>query len=64
MPNPSTRHNFNAVVDPSELADYYLPAFKQCVQQGNVQGIMCSYNAVNGVRALEIVALFGGLDAG
>jgi hypothetical protein len=44
-----TRHNFDAKVPLDALADYYLPAFKGCVMEGKVKGIMCSYNAVNGV---------------
>ena len=44
-----TRHNFNAVVPPADLADYYSVSFKACVTQGKALGIMCSYNAVNGV---------------
>lgn len=44
-----TRHNFNAIVPLSDMADYYLPSFKTCVMDGKVKGIMCSYNAVNGV---------------
>ena len=44
-----TRHNFNAEVPLNDLADYYLPSFKACVMEGKSRGIMCSYNAVNGV---------------
>jgi xylan 1,4-beta-xylosidase len=29
--------------------DTYLPAFESCVRRGRASGIMCSYNAVNGV---------------
>ena len=44
-----TRHNFNAIVLNSTLADTYWPAFKAVVQQADAKGFMCSYNAVNGV---------------
>eukprot|EP00931_Biecheleriopsis_adriatica_P085911 TRINITY_DN60680_c0_g1_i1.p1 TRINITY_DN60680_c0_g1~~TRINITY_DN60680_c0_g1_i1.p1 ORF type:complete len:769 (-),score=153.79 TRINITY_DN60680_c0_g1_i1:74-2380(-) len=44
-----TRHNFDAEIPLSELVDYYMPAFKSCVQEGRALGIMCSYNAVNGI---------------
>lgn len=44
-----TRHNFDAEIPLPELVDYYMPAFKSCVQEGRALGIMCSYNAVNGV---------------
>lgn len=47
--NGHTRHNFDATVPPQDLADYYFPAFKSCVTEGKVKGIMCSYNAVNGI---------------
>ena len=44
-----TRHNFDAKVPTRDLVDYYLPAFKSCIMEGRAQGVMCSYNAVNGV---------------
>lgn len=44
-----TRHDFDAEVPLPELVDYYMPSFKACVQEGRALGIMCSYNAVNGV---------------
>jgi len=44
-----TRHDFDAEIPLPELVDYYMPGFKSCVQEGKALGIMCSYNAVNGV---------------
>ena len=44
-----TRHNFDAEIPLPELVDYYMPGFKACVQEGRALGIMCSYNAVDGV---------------
>eukprot|EP00316_Scyphosphaera_apsteinii_P007887 CAMPEP_0119311614 /NCGR_PEP_ID=MMETSP1333-20130426/23126_1 /TAXON_ID=418940 /ORGANISM="Scyphosphaera apsteinii, Strain RCC1455" /LENGTH=788 /DNA_ID=CAMNT_0007316041 /DNA_START=39 /DNA_END=2405 /DNA_ORIENTATION=- len=44
-----TRHNFDAEIPIPELVDYYMPGFKSCVKEGRALGIMCSYNAVNGV---------------
>ena len=44
-----TRNNFNALVSNFSLADTYWPAFKEAVTDGGAKGIMCSYNAVNGV---------------
>ena len=44
-----TRHNTNAVVTQQDLKDTYFPAFMSCANRGNASGIMCSYNAVNGV---------------
>jgi beta-glucosidase-like glycosyl hydrolase len=43
------RHNFDAIVSDQDLADSYLPAFQSCVEEGRVSGLMCSYNALNGV---------------
>ena len=49
--NNATRHNFDAVVSQADLQNYYLPAFRGCVMEGGAQGVMCSYNAINGVPA-------------
>eukprot|EP01121_Diplochlamys_sp_Union-15-3_P018262 TRINITY_DN661_c0_g1_i1.p1 TRINITY_DN661_c0_g1~~TRINITY_DN661_c0_g1_i1.p1 ORF type:complete len:885 (-),score=214.53 TRINITY_DN661_c0_g1_i1:67-2721(-) len=43
------RYHFNAICTEQDLADTYFPAFHSCVQQGKASGVMCSYNAVNGV---------------
>ena len=43
------RHNFNAVVSPYALETTYFPAFRKSVVEGGAKGVMCSYNAVNGV---------------
>ena len=43
------RHSFNAIITKQDEADTYLPAFHSCVKNGRVSGLMCSYNAVNGV---------------
>lgn len=42
------RHSFNAVVSPKDLAESYYPAFKKCVQQAKVEGVMGGYNLLNG----------------
>ncbi|KAI1476953.1 glycoside hydrolase family 3 protein [Daldinia eschscholtzii] len=42
------RYEFDAIVTPQELAEYYMPSFEACVR-ANVGSIMCSYNALNGV---------------
>lgn len=44
-----TRHNFDAKVSNYTLQDTFWPAWKQSVQEGKALGIMCSYNALNGV---------------
>lgn len=43
------RHSFNAKVSNHDLEDTYLPAFREAVVEGNVNTVMCVYNAVNGV---------------
>jgi beta-D-xylosidase 4 len=44
-----TRNNFNAVVSNYAFATTYFPAFQKSVVEGKATGVMCSYNAVNGV---------------
>eukprot|EP00051_Salpingoeca_urceolata_P010634 m.130386 g.130386 ORF g.130386 m.130386 type:complete len:281 (+) comp16786_c0_seq2:1123-1965(+) len=43
------RHTFNADISMQDLVDSYMFPFQACVEQGKVSGLMCSYNAVNGV---------------
>eukprot|EP00930_Biecheleria_cincta_P068790 TRINITY_DN56620_c0_g1_i1.p1 TRINITY_DN56620_c0_g1~~TRINITY_DN56620_c0_g1_i1.p1 ORF type:complete len:828 (-),score=123.36 TRINITY_DN56620_c0_g1_i1:71-2341(-) len=45
------RHNFSARISKYLLADYYWPAFKASIKQGHAKGVMCSYNAINGIPA-------------
>jgi beta-glucosidase len=40
------RHEFNAVVNPKDLHETYLPAFKKLVY-GGVEAVMCAYNRTN-----------------
>ncbi|GAB2566647.1 glycoside hydrolase family 3 C-terminal domain-containing protein [Gracilibacillus alcaliphilus] len=42
------RHEFNAEVTTKDLYETYLPAFRDTVQDGNVEAVMGAYNAVNG----------------
>jgi beta-glucosidase len=42
------RHRFDAVVSPKDLRETYLPAFKECVQEAQVEAVMGAYNRVNG----------------
>jgi len=46
-----TRYNFNAVVSNYDFANTYFPAFKAAVVDGKAKGVMCAYNAVNGIPA-------------
>ena len=41
------RHVFNAVANPKDLRETYLPAFKALVDAG-VETVMCAYNSTNG----------------
>lgn len=49
-PEPA-RHEFDAVISKHDLADTYLPAFRQTVIDGKAESIMCAYNRVNGAPA-------------
>jgi len=43
------RHYFNADnIEPRDLWETYLPAFKAAVQKGNVKEVMCAYNRFEG----------------
>eukprot|EP01084_Bolivina_argentea_P283736 486031_1 len=43
------RTSYDAIVSQYDQNDTYLPTFRACVVDGNVSGIMCSYNAQNGL---------------
>nr|A1CCL9.2 RecName: Full=Probable exo-1,4-beta-xylosidase bxlB; AltName: Full=1,4-beta-D-xylan xylohydrolase bxlB; AltName: Full=Beta-xylosidase bxlB; AltName: Full=Xylobiase bxlB; Flags: Precursor [Aspergillus clavatus NRRL 1] len=47
--NGVSRHEFDARVSTQDLAEFYLPSFKSCVRDAQVDAVMCSYNALNGV---------------
>eukprot|EP00750_Incisomonas_marina_P023484 INCI5035.7.p1 GENE.INCI5035.7~~INCI5035.7.p1 ORF type:complete len:707 (+),score=122.42 INCI5035.7:169-2289(+) len=44
-----TRHEFSANITQQDLVDSYLLPFQSCVEKGEVSGLMCSYNSINGV---------------
>ena len=46
-PEPA-RHSFNVNVAPFDLADTYLPAFRNAIVDAKAQSLMCAYNAVDG----------------
>jgi len=46
----NSRFAFNANVSDHDLGTTFLPAFRSCVKAG-ADGVMCSYNAINGVPA-------------
>jgi beta-glucosidase len=45
------RHREDVHVRPRDLVETYLPAFHAAVTEGQVQSLMCAYNAVDGVPA-------------
>jgi beta-glucosidase-like glycosyl hydrolase len=49
--NKITRHTVDANISMYDLFETYLPAFRDSVVDGKAAGVMCSYNAVNGVPA-------------
>ncbi len=42
------RHSFNAVASQKDMRETYLPAFKECVKEANVESVMGAYNRTNG----------------
>ncbi|WP_206367924.1 glycoside hydrolase family 3 C-terminal domain-containing protein [Sphingobacterium chungjuense] len=42
------RHSYDATVSKRDLWETYLPAFEALVKEGNVQEVMCAYNAFEG----------------
>jgi beta-glucosidase len=42
------RHKFDAQPTEKDLWETYLPAFKACVTEANVQSVMCAYNRFRG----------------
>lgn len=43
------RHRINVEPSHHDLEDTYLPAFRAAIMEGNVDSMMCSYNAIDGV---------------
>jgi beta-glucosidase-like glycosyl hydrolase len=43
------RNEFDASVPIQDLIDSYMAPFQACVELGRVTGLMCSYNAMNGI---------------
>jgi beta-glucosidase len=42
------RHSFNSIVSKKDLEETYYPAFKKCIQDAKVEGVMGGYNLLNG----------------
>lgn len=47
----ANRHSFDAKVNEKDLNEFYLPAFKACVEEADVESVMGAYNAINGTPA-------------
>lgn len=47
------RMNGSSNIDERTLHEIYLPAFETAVKEGKTRGLMCAYNAVNGVFCAE-----------
>lgn len=47
----AVRHQFNAVANPKDMAETYLPAFEATVKEAEVESVMGAYNRVNGEPA-------------
>lgn len=45
------RHYFDAVVNPKDLNEFYLPQFKAAIEEADVESFMGAYNAINGQPA-------------
>ena len=56
-----TRHAFDARVSADDMADTFMPSFRAGVTEGNVTGVMCAYNRVNGIPACVNRAMLTGL---
>ena len=42
------RHSFNAIASAKDMRETYLPAFKACVKEADVEVVMGAYNRTNG----------------
>lgn len=47
----SQRHSFDAVVSEQDLKEYYMWAFKYCIDHANPAAVMGAYNKINGEAA-------------
>ncbi len=47
----AVRHEFDAIANPKDMEETYLPAFEALVKEAKVEGVMGAYNRVNGEPA-------------
>ncbi|CAK5281791.1 unnamed protein product [Mycena citricolor] len=43
------QREFDAIITPQELSEYFVRPFQSCVRDAKVNAVMCSYNSLNGV---------------
>ncbi|ERM97495.1 hypothetical protein AMTR_s00125p00113140 [Amborella trichopoda] len=58
------RFHFDATVKLQDMEDTYQPPFKNCVEEGQVSSVMCSYNRVNGIPTCADPNLLKGVVRG
>ena len=58
----ATRHEFDAIANPKDMEETYLPAFKALVTEAKVESVMGAYNRVNGEPACASSFLMRKLD--
>ena len=49
VPPAVPRKSFNAIVSDQDQVEYYWPAWQTTIENTGLQGIMCSYNNINGI---------------
>jgi beta-glucosidase len=60
----SERHEFNAVANPKDLRETYLPAFRDAVKEAKVEAVMGAYNRTNGEPCCASKTLIGDILRG
>ena len=55
------RHEFDAVVEPKDMYETYLPAFEALIKEADVESVMGAYNRLNGEPACASPFLMGKL---
>ena len=55
------RHEFDAVVEPKDMNETYLPAFEALIKEADVESVMGAYNRLNGEPACASPFLMGKL---
>ncbi|KAL6343886.1 hypothetical protein AAG906_027658 [Vitis piasezkii] len=53
------RNHFNARVSEQDMAETFLRPFEACVREGDVSGVMCSFNNINGIPPCKFLDVTG-----